>query len=150
MNREPSTELFNIEFTALEDGRLSEQLSLVSRPTTIEAYSAGTSLGDQEGSLMDIKLTFTTSSSEKQFELYQNQPNPFYDKTMIGFYLPNDSEVELILRDEMGKVLKTIKQDGIAGYNTIQLEIGDLPNGFIYYQLSTKYKTKAKKMIQLK
>ena len=89
-------------------------------------------------------------SSVNQFELFQNQPNPFHDKTVIGFNLPEDSEVELILRDETGRVLKTIKQNGTAGYNTIQLEMGELSNGFIYYQLSTKFGTKAKKMIQLK
>jgi len=137
-----STVLFNIEFTALKDGKLSEQLSLINRPTAIEAYG-------QDGSLLDVQLTYTTLSQDK-FELFQNEPNPFYDKTVIGFYLPTASEVELILRDETGSVLKTIKQDGTAGYNTIQLELEDLNNGFIYYQLSTKYKTKTKKMIQLK
>ena len=143
VNHEPSTVLFNIKFTALKDGKLSEQLSLNSRPTIIEAY-------DQDGSLMDVELTFTTPLAEDKFELFQNQPNPFHDKTIIGFNLPGDSEVELILRDETGRILRTIKQNGTTGHNTIPLEIGDLSNGFIYYQLSTKFGTKSKKMIQLK
>ena len=148
-NRQLTT-LFNIKFTALKDGKLSEQLSLSNRPTVIEAYSAGTHLGDKDGDLMDVELTFTTPLSENQFELFQNQPNPFHDKTVIGFNLPSDSEIQLILRDETGRILRTIKQDGVVGYNTIELEIGDLSNGFIYYQLSTKFGTKTKKMIQLK
>ena len=134
--------LFTIEFTALRDGKISEQLSILNRPTAIEAY-------DQEGNLMDVQLTFTNPISEQPFELFQNQPNPFNDKTVIGFYLPGDSEVQLVLRDETGRVIKTLQTTKAAGYNTIQLEGADLTNGFIYYQLSTKYGTKNKKMLRL-
>ena len=137
-----STVLFNIEFTALRNGRLSEQLNFLNRPTAIEAYN-------KDGNLMDVQLTFTTPLYDDQFELFQNQPNPFHDKTIIGFNLPGDSEIELILRDETGRVLKTFKEVRKGGYNTIQLE-EELTNGFIYYQLSTKFGTKAKKMVQLK
>jgi len=135
--------LFTIEFTALKDGKLSEQLSLINRPTVMEAY-------DKVGNLMEVALTYTTDLSMDKFELFQNQPNPFHDKTMIGFYLPDNSEVQLILRDETGRVLHTIKEERQSGYNTIQLDKAQLTNGFIYYQLSTKFGTKAKKMLQLK
>ena len=137
------SDLFTIEFTALQNGRLSEQLAILNRPTVIEAY-------DENGAVMDIQLTFTNSRYQESFELFQNQPNPFYDKTMIGFYLPGDSEVQLILRDEKGRILKTFKEDRKAGYNTIQLDKEALTNGFIYYQLSTKYGAQAKKMLKLK
>ena len=142
-DNESIIELFNIEFTALKDGPLSEQLSLISQPTTIEAY-------DQDGNLMDVQLTFTTPLLNDKFELFQNQPNPFHDRTTIGFYLPNDSEVQLILRDETGRILKTIKDNRNQGYNVINLDKAQLTNGFIYYQLTTKFGTKAKKMLRLK
>ncbi len=99
---------------------------------------------------MEVQLTFTTPIYKDEFELFQNQPNPFHDKTTIGFYLPGDSEVQLILRDETGRVLKTVKEDRKVGYNTIQFNQEELTNGFIYYQLSTKFGTKAKKMLKLK
>jgi len=143
VNREPSIVLFTIEFTAQKAGKLSEQLSLLDRPTAIEAYN-------ENGELMEVELTFTTPVNNDQFELFQNQPNPFQDRTTIGFYLPGDSDIELILRDETGRILKVVKQAKKAGYNAIQLEEADLTNGFIYYQLSTKYGTKAKKMLRLK
>jgi len=139
----PSTVLFTIEFTAQRAGKLSEQLSILNRPTAIEAYN-------QEGELMDVELSFTSPIFVDEFELFQNQPNPFQDRTTIGFYLPGDSDIELILRDETGRILKVVKQAKKAGYNAIQLEEADLTNGFIYYQLSTKYGTKAKKMLRLK
>jgi len=141
-NQQPVT-LFSIEFTAEKDGELSELLSLSNRPTVIEAY-------DDNGELMDVALTFTTALSNDKFELFQNEPNPFQDETTIGFYLPDNSEVQLILRDETGRVLHTIKEERKSGYNTIQLDKTQLTNGFIYYQLSTKFGTKAKKMLRLK
>ena len=135
--------LFTIDFTAQKDGKLSEQLSLHNRPTAIEAYN-------ENGDLMEIQLTFTTPLYKKEFELFQNQPNPFQDKTTIAFYLPGDSEVQLILRDETGRVLKTIKEDRKAGHNSFEFKKEELTNGFIFYQLSTKFGTKAKKMLKLK
>ena len=137
------TTLFTIEFTALYDGKLSEQLSMLNRPTTIEAYN-------ENGELMDIQLTITTPLYTDEFELFQNQPNPFHNETSIGFYLPDDSEIQLILRDETGRILKTLKEDRKAGYNSIEINKAELTNGFIYYQLSSKFGSKAKKMIQVR
>ncbi|MEM1119957.1 MAG: hypothetical protein AAGJ18_05875, partial [Bacteroidota bacterium] len=141
-NQQPAT-LFTIMFTAEKDGKLSEQLSLLDRPTAIEAY-------DVKGELMDVQLTFTTPLAGEPFDLFQNQPNPFHKTTSIGFYLPSESEVELILRDETGRVLRTIKADKQAGYNTIEINQADLTNGFIYYQLNSKFGSKARKMLKLK
>jgi len=46
-------------------------------------------------------------------------------------------------------VLRVIKEAGKAGRNQIQLNELDLPAGFIYYQLNTKYGTKSKKMLRV-
>lgn len=141
-NPQPAT-LFTIEFTAQKDGKLSEQLNILRRPTVMEAY-------DENDDLMEVQLIFTTPLSNDEFDLFQNQPNPFQDKTEIGFYLPDDSAIELVLRDEMGRVLKVIKDKKIGGYHTIELSKASLPSGFIYYQLSTKFGAKAKKMLKIK
>jgi len=141
--QQKETELFTLKFTAQNDGKLSEQLSLANRPTVIEAY-------DENGELMDIQLTFKTSLYQDNFELYQNTPNPFREKTSIGFYLPSDSEIQLILRDETGRIIHNLKDSRPKGYNTIDLDEKHLTNGFIYYQLTTKFGTKAKKMLNLK
>jgi len=99
---------------------------------------------------MEVKFNFSEVGTEKVFELYQNEPNPFQGQTTIGFYLPGDSEVELILRNETGKIVKQIKSYETAGFNQIQLTDSGIPTGFIYYQLNTAFGTKAKKMIKLK
>jgi len=78
-NQQPTT-LFSISFTATDNGQLSEQLSLIDRPTTIEAYST-------DGELLDVQLNFTnTAALTKSFEVYQNQPNPFVKEININFW----------------------------------------------------------------
>jgi hypothetical protein len=135
--------LFEIVFTALYDGKLSEQIKLSDRPTTIEAY-------DETGALMEVELEFINTQLEETLELYQNEPNPFYGKTNIGFYLPGDSPVKLILRDETGRILKVYDEERNKGHNQFLLEESDLANGIIYYQIITKYGSKARKMLHLR
>ena len=138
-----NNQLFKVELTATEDGKLSEQLSIISRPTAVEAYSQG-------GELLDVKLTFNTTERLSQaFEIFQNQPNPFDEQTNISFFLPETSEVELTLMDEMGRTLRTIKTNKAAGIQSIDIKSADLPSGLIYYQISTKYGTQTRKMLHI-
>ena len=137
-----ATDLFTLHFLALADGQLSDLLHLGARPTAVEAY-------DQAGDIMDIELAFTEAITSSEFDLFQNEPNPFQGQTSIGYVLPGDSDIELILRDETGRVLRVIKEAGKAGSNQIQLDELDVPAGFIYYQLNTKYGTKSKKMLRI-
>jgi len=134
--------LFQITINAQKDGRLSEMLSLTENPTPVEAY-------DTEGNKMDIQLVFNEALGEKPFELYQNEPNPFKQQTKIGFYLPGDSAIELIFRDEAGRVLRTIKEDRKAGYNTFDFDKKDFAKGLIFYQLDTKFGSQNRKMLRL-
>ena len=64
--------------------------------------------------------------------------------------MPEASPIELILRDEAGRIIQVIKQDGEAGYNEIQINNLEGASGFIYYQLNSKFGAASKKMIYLK
>ncbi len=136
-------ELFKIDYMALSNGKLSEQINLLHQPTATEAY-------DVNGDIMDIQLTFTDPVFQDEFELYQNTPNPFHDETTIGFYLPGNSEVQLNIRDELGRIIKTYKADYVKGFNAIQIKHEEINSGVNYYQLSTKFGSKTKKMLKLK
>jgi len=138
-----SQQLFSIAFTATADGKLSEQLSILNRPTVIEAYAT-------DGELLDVQLNFTnTSALTKSFELYQNQPNPFVKETNISFFLPQQGEVVLTLRDEVGRLIKEVKAQKEAGLQSITINSADLPTGLIYYQISSPFGIQTKKMLRV-
>ncbi|MEM1118950.1 MAG: SdrD B-like domain-containing protein [Bacteroidota bacterium] len=138
-----SEQLFRLELTATRDGLLSDQLQIIDRPTAVEAY-------DRNGDIRTIQLEFTPLTSDTPtLKLYQNQPNPFKETTTISFYLPDNSPVILTLRDDMGRLLQTIKTNKTAGLQTISIHQADLPKGLIYYQLQTDFGTQTRKMLHL-
>ena len=82
--------------------------------------------------------------------LFQNQPNPFKLSTLITYTLPIKSEVTLTIRDEEGKLLKTIKRKDAAGMHTQELLGKDFPTGLLFYQIETAYGSASKKMIHIR
>ena len=106
--------LFTLQITADRTGRISELLQLQNNPTITEAY-------DQDGKELEIVFSFINKEIVNDFELFQNEPNPFNGQTTIGFYLPGNSEVELILRDDTGRILKRLKENREEGLNYIQV-----------------------------
>ena len=85
------------------------------------------------------------------FELYQNQPNPFVNKTSIGFFLPEAAEATLSIFDETGRMVYQQKGQFAKGENTIALDRALLnTTGMLYYKLETAADSDMKKMIQVK
>ncbi len=64
----------------------------------------------------DVELT------QGKYELSQNEPNPFDDKTSIEFNLPSAQEATLKFYDISGKVLYQITGEYPAGKNTVTLD----------------------------
>jgi hypothetical protein len=134
--------LFTLVVRATADAPLSEQLGLSSRITPSEAYN-------DEGEKLDLAINFSTGKvQEVAFELYQNQPNPFQGETVIGYNLPEASQVTFTVSDVAGRTLKLIRTEGVKGYNNILLNSKDLPAaGVLYYTVSTDNYKATKKMI---
>ena len=85
------------------------------------------------------------------FELYQNQPNPFVNKTSIGFFLPEAAEATLSVYDETGRAVYQLKGQFAKGENTVILDRALLnTTGMLYYKLETATDAATKKMIQAK
>ncbi len=83
-----------------------------------------------------------------EVQLFQNNPNPFKQETMIGFYLPVAQEAKLIAYDLSGKVLLTIEGDYAQGYNQVTINGNQIPTtGIIIYSLVTEKSTLTRKMI---
>jgi hypothetical protein len=85
------------------------------------------------------------------FELYQNQPNPFMNRTTIGFHLPEANRATLSIFDESGRLLHSQTGDFAKGYNSVLLDRSMLKtNGLLYYKLETADNSATRKMILLK
>jgi len=139
---------FTVKFRAEKAGKLSEMLQLSSRITRAEAYN-------QNGENLDVALRFNDENGQTiagvGFELYQNQPNPWVGRTMVGFHLPQAATATLTVYDETGRVLFTHKGDFAKGYNAISLDRAMLnTTGLLYYKLETSTDSATRKMIQTK
>jgi hypothetical protein len=137
--------LFTMTFKAETTVTLSEALSLNSSVTAAEAYvGAGY---DQQ----NVNLTFRNGGATLEaavFELYQNEPNPFNNETLISFTLPKASAATITVMDVTGKTVKVIRGEYAKGYNEVKLTSNDLgAAGLLYYQLESGEFTATKKMI---
>jgi hypothetical protein len=122
-------------------------LGVSSRITKAEAYN--------NDARQDVAFRFNNGGvatiSGVGFELYQNQPNPFVNKTFIGFHLPEATEATLSIYDETGRLIFNQRGDFAKGYNTIAIDRALLnTTGVLYYQLQTATDSATKKMIQTK
>jgi len=132
--------LFSLVLTATQNGKLSDLISVDSRFTLAEAY-------DLDGNAMDVELDFRELASS-EFELFQNTPNPFSGRSIIGFNLPESSVATLTITDISGRVLKNVEREFAQGYNEIQINSSDLPSsGVLFYTLESATETATRKMI---
>lgn len=94
-------------------------------------------------------LSSDSESTQKQNNLYQNMPNPFGTKTIIPFDLDEAKYVQLIIMDNMGRVVEELSGDFNEGYNELLLERSFNP-GVYFYQISAEGFSDIKKMIVLR
>ena len=135
-----------LEFEAIEDGQLSECLALHTKSVVPEAYSGDMDVSEISLNFLDNQGGVVTSSTE--FELLQNQPNPFDNSTTIGFRLPRDQEASIKVLDVTGKTVKLIQGVFSKGYNQVSVSREDLnTTGVLYYRLETKDRMATRKMI---
>ncbi len=131
---------FQLKVKTKKTVKISDLFSINSRFTLAEAY-------DLEGNTLDLGLVLT--KNKRIFDLFQNQPNPFNQWTVIRFELPGESKGELTIFDLTGKKVKSISKVFQRGAN--ELMIDDLDQrGVFYYQLETDFGTKTAKMIRVK
>jgi len=91
------------------------------------------------------KLETTT---DIQFDLQQNFPNPVLDYTTIKFNLPSDRPASLLFYNLSGEYVHGIKDSFRKGLNEIRISTTDLnANGIIYYFLIQDQMTAVKKLV---
>jgi hypothetical protein len=135
--------LFTMTFKAERSGYISEMINMTSLVTPSEAYISDAL--NVKGILLTAKRYSETVSNNA---LYQNEPNPFKDITMVGFELAEAGEVTFTVTDVAGKVLKVVNTEGVKGYNSIPLDAEEFGiTGVLYYTLESNDFTNTKKMI---
>jgi hypothetical protein len=139
--------LFTLKFKALQNtASLKGLLAVSDNFVGIEAVR-------EDGANLDVDLdieglTAAGEVSNTGFGLYQNVPNPFGHRTVIGFSLPKRSTAALSIFDPSGKVLMTMDGEYSAGYHQVLIDRNELPaKGVLFYRLETPTHNAVKKMI---
>ena len=86
-----------------------------------------------------------------KFELAQNYPNPFSDKTTIKFCIPDRMRIKLEIYNTDNRKVKTLVDEiKEAGTYEVELKADELNRGEYFYKLETDKYCDTKKMILLK
>lgn len=138
--------LFTLVFNAKSEVALSKVLTANSSLTP----AMGVNSSDEN---LDIALEFNTNNgvvASGDFDLKQNNPNPFSTVTAIEFNLPQASKATLTIYDVTGKIVYTRKVDAAKGLNkelVSRTQIGS--TGVMFYQLVAGDYSATKKMVIL-
>jgi hypothetical protein len=104
-------------------------------PLIIETWTEGN--GFYKPDELVIAGKASVIEQEGNFELYQNNPNPCSDYTVIGFKVPVNCSVELSVSDLPGRKIETVmKKNIIAGSCYITLNTEQYPEGIYLYRLN--------------
>lgn len=134
--------LFSIEVDANEV-RLSEALSL-DQSVRPEIYT-GSAIQTQR-----IELASSRGSVTPHFALFQNQPNPFREETVIAFALPEAGSATLSIYDISGREVYKQTDSFEAGTNAITISQSLIStSGVLYYRLQSGDHVATRKMIQI-
>ncbi|MCF8244057.1 MAG: hypothetical protein K9J37_02955 [Saprospiraceae bacterium] len=148
MTLEDGVPVITLNFKAKADGNLSEAIALTSRFTAAEAYvGEPTEQYDVALIINNGNTSATNTGLRPTFELYQNVPNPFSKKTVVGFQLPTASNATLTVFDATGRKITEVTKDCFSGYNEIELDRNTLQmDGLVYYRLEAGSYTASRSM----
>ena len=140
----PVEPAFTLVFRAKSDGWLSDWLQLAPDALPAEAYN-------EDLDFLQPALVFKENAgTNSHFRLIGSRPNPFVDKTRIGFELPANGTVEITVFDIRGVQVFSQKLAFEKGKNEFQVKAAELPGrGVYYYRLQSVFGTVEGKLIRL-
>jgi len=85
-----------------------------------------------------------------EFQLSQNYPNPFKERTTIKYCVPDKARIQVEVFDSSRNKVKTIvKEIKEAGTYKVEFNANGLPSAVYYYRLHASDFNDTKKMIVL-
>lgn len=141
--------LFVLKVTPNISGKISDILSLNDYDLRSEAYYGD--LIEEDVVSLEFREPNQTKEVSSKFRLLQNTPNPFSNKTTIGFELPNSSKYKLSIFDSRGSLIYSKDGFGEKGINKINMNNKVLSegSGVYLYRIETDMFVETKKMIKL-
>lgn len=131
-------------FTANATSDVAESLQ-------INGSNSSTAVVEEGSELLEKEVLINVLNISSDIKLYQNQPNPFADGTMIRFDLPGAEHVALEVMDISGKMVYELNGTFPRGENQVMINAQDLPDsGVYYYRLSSGNFIETKKLIYIK
>lgn len=140
----------------------SKQIIIPSNPVLIsgcmlDKYNYYTAGGGFDGEIFhttnggSIGINYSSNTIEKNFSLSQNYPNPFNPSTLIKYYLPSRSSVQIKVYDINGKeISELINETKPEGFYSVKFNADKLPGGVYYYRITAGDFSETRKMILIK
>ena len=132
-NLESDQTIYNITFTAKQDGRLSDFLNINSSQIRSEAY-----IENKDGfDFKSIELNFEDATSiSSDVSIF---PNPFSEKTTLTFSLEKEQSVSIQIFDINGRLIISQQSTGSVGENQFEILQADLPiSGIYFYRINSE------------
>jgi hypothetical protein len=107
-----------------------------SQPFTVDYYS-----------IEVINPNGIKAFSGNDFQVRQNNPNPFNNISNVEFYLPHENKVSIDIYNVLGKAIRSEEIQAEKGMNNYLLNANDYSNGVYFYNLTYLNQTITKKFV---
>lgn len=140
-----NTSIFTIHFTVLGLSGSDSEVQITGDPVMIEVSNTDSEILDVNTENGTVSVLSSTGINEllvqsnKNFTLFQNEPNPFDNQTVISFDVHEPSNFVLEVYDTKGTLIHTQNAHYLKGIQSITIEKEILPTvGAYFYKLKTK------------
>lgn len=128
-------------------------VTFIDNADTTNKFSALTDASGNYEINLDITSVNTRNNLPTNFELAQNYPNPFFSSTNIPYSLNKVSNVQVIIYDILGRVVRkfNVGYQSIGAHNILWNGLNNLgqrvATGVYFYKLNAGGESQVKKMI---
>ncbi len=98
-----------------------------------------------------VGINNISTSTPKEWNLYQNFPNPFNPETRISFDVLKNEFIRITVYDALGREMETIVNESLnPGSYSVRFNASGYSSGIYFYSISSKSFKNIKKMLLIK